>query len=107
MNLTKRQLLQLKRGREMKDNPPTMFSYLKTGKWKYLYMFLLFGCISIYAWFQKEYIVLAFVIGYSLGVFYRDFQWAVVFRRFWPISLEITNWDRVDELISENENQTT
>jgi len=45
--------------------------------------------------------------GYLFGVLYRDFQWLHVTHRFWPVSAQVTNWQRVDELIEENEQQAT
>jgi hypothetical protein len=105
MNLSESQLMQLKRGREMKENPPSMFSYLKSGRRTYLYMLFLTAGVSIVFWYWKAYGYLAFVLGYFLGVMYRDFQWSVVFRRFWPVSVEITNWQRVDDLIRENDDK--
>ena len=107
MKLTKRQLIQLKRGKEYRSNPPTVFAMFAKSKWKYLYMFLLYVGVSGYFWFNQEYVLSALFGGMLFGILYRDLKWSLVLTRFWPVSAEITNWDRVDELISEHEETET
>ena len=42
-------------------------------------------------------------IGVFLGVFMRDITWFRMTARFWPVSTVVTDWNKVDELIKENE----
>ena len=70
MKLTKRQLIQLKRSKEYRSNPPTVFAMYAKSKWKYLYMFLLYVGVSGYFWFHQEYVLSALFGGMLFGILY-------------------------------------
>ena len=102
MKLNKRQVAYLQRAIKFRDNPPTLRDVLFSGLWKYLYMLALCGGLSILL-YQFGYIVLsAFVVGYFVGVIYRDLQWVNVTNKLWPVSSEVTNWQRVEEILAQN-----
>ena len=44
-----------------------------------------------------------FVFGGLFGLLIRDFAWHRMLARFWPINDSITDWEKVDKIIDENE----
>jgi hypothetical protein len=48
-------------------------------------------------------VVAIFLGGYLLGMVVRDFQWVKSEMAVLPLTPEITNWERVEQLVRENE----
>lgn len=43
------------------------------------------------------------IMGAYVGVILRDIAWIRLTAKYWPLSDAVTNWDKVDEIIRENE----
>jgi hypothetical protein len=47
------------------------------------------------------------IAGILLGCIWRDIVWFSLTVKNWPLSKEVTNWQRVEELITENKRNET
>ena len=101
MKLTPKQQRQLEILRRFKDDPPTIGKYFRIN-WKiYLAFFVVgfigvgYGCWIGWHWFS------ALVFGMVVAATLRDLGWYRQIVRNWPLTDEVTNWNRVDELLDE------
>ena len=101
MELTKYQRKALMRSKELREKPfPVIGSVLRF--WKFY--LAAFAVVGIYAWWAasvglRE--ISAGAIGFLVGVVTRDLTWLRATARLWPINVLITNWVKVDELLSQ------
>ena len=101
MQLTDKQAKRLRVARRFRASPPKLFWYVKSYWRSYLFLSALGAfAIGIFAWAGWP-IVAGFFAGLVLGTFVRDFRWYKQFVEGWPLTNEITNWDRVDELLGD------
>ena len=99
MQLTIRQVRQPRMSRACRDKPPTVLWYVRRS-WR---AYLLLGCvcgggIAFFLWGGWP-IASGFFAGFLLAAVARDLRWYSQFVQSWPLSNEITNWNRVDELL--------
>jgi hypothetical protein len=99
MTLTASERAQLNLLRTYRDSPPTVLGYFKV-HWKST-VFICAVCAvaaTFYYWGGWS-ILSGFFIGTVFGVLTRDAGWYRKLVRTWPLSREITDWRRVDELV--------
>src|SRR6187549_2821784 len=99
MELTPAQLKQLEMSQRLRTSPPTVGWYFRTS-WR-TYAFLLLLCsigIGFFAWGGWP-ILSGFFAGVLFTAVARDLKLFAKFVEGWPLSNEITDWRRVEELI--------
>lgn len=104
MQLTKQQVEMLKRYQIHREVSPTFLAVLRRSRrwpWVVLAVCVAFGLMAVapqasprYGWF---------LLGLIVGSVYISLSTALKGIRQWPLSREIINWKRVDELVRENE----
>ena len=104
MKLTKFQLKTLKKSLDYYEKPPTFFAtlkklYLSPCGLKYL---LIFG-YSLFVWYGGWELIAAAFSGLGVGFVLKDIGYLRVSMKVWQINKEITDWDKVREIISDNE----
>jgi hypothetical protein len=103
MKLTEIQLRSLKLLQRHRSRPLTAMDFFKESWRKYaLALVLVTGAIVALA-VSGVAVLAVFLGGYLLGVLERDILWVRNEMRVLPLSSEITNWERVEQLIQENE----
>ena len=101
MQLTDKQAKKLRVARGFRTSPPTLLWYVKSHWRSYLFLAGLGAfAIGFFAWAGWP-IVSGFFAGLVLATFVRDFRWYKQFVEGWPLSNEITNWERVNELLGD------
>jgi hypothetical protein len=103
MKLNDKQLKQLRLSQQLRMQEPSIgWFFLKS--WK-SYALLISVCAlgSLYFALNDSAVLSALVAGILLGAICRDFKHVRIFLNSWPLSKEITDWKRVDDLIAENE----
>lgn len=102
MKLSTSQLKQLRALRAQRESSPTILGYLKaTWRATALLSTLCISAAAIYYW-AGWFLPGGFFVGVLFGVLVRDAGWYRRLVRNWPVSKEITDWSRVDELIDRN-----
>lgn len=100
VQLTDRQARQLRAASSFRASPPTLLWYLRSSWHIYLFLTVVGGFgFGFSAWIGRP-VASGFFAGIVLATFLRDLGWYSRFVKGWPLSNEITNWDRVDELLS-------
>lgn len=100
MQLTDAQARQLRAARGFRASPPTLRWYVRSSWRIYLLLTVVSGFgVGFSAWIGHP-VASGFFAGLVLATFLRDLGWYSQFVKGWPLSNEITNWDRVDELLS-------
>jgi hypothetical protein len=103
MKLTTLQLRSLKLLLRQKSKPLNAMDFVKEAWQKYALILAVVGGaigVSIVNGWVAVSLLLA---GYLVGIMERDFQWLKNQIRVLPLTSEITKWERVEELIRENE----
>ena len=100
MQLTDKQIKQLQMSRALRGRAPTLGWYLLTA-WRTYLLILLAGVAAIcfYLWAGWPYMA-TFFAGLLIATLLRDLKWYRQFANGWPLSDAITNWERVDELLA-------
>ena len=103
MKINKVQLKRLKASRELHGKDASAFMML-VKNWKY-YLFLgaLFSVLSYLFFIDGSIGYILFLGGAFLGAVLRDIVWFRLTEQYWPISDAVTDWEKVDEIIAENE----
>jgi hypothetical protein len=102
MNLTAIDRQQLRMVRDFRDAPPTVLHYVKTN-WKSTLLIGVLCTVAAVVYYRGGWpVVSGFFVGTLFGVITRDAGWYRKLVRSWPLSREITDWSRVDELIERN-----
>lgn len=101
MQLTVAQLRQLQKMQEYRATPPTIRTHVASNWRPYLYLLIVGGIgIAFFLWAGWP-VASALFAGMVFATFVRDLGW---FRRMiqsWPLLQEITDWNKVDELIKQ------
>ncbi len=101
MRITSFQRRALLRGKELRSQPfPIGGSMLRYWK-SYV---LVCALTAIYAggtWSMNLPAASFGALGFLLGFLARDVAWLRVTKRMWPVNVEITNWEKVDELLGQ------
>jgi hypothetical protein len=107
MNPTKLQLRSLKLMLRQKSRPLTAMDLIKES-WQNYTLTLALVTVAIAVSVLNGWTALAiFFGGYLAGIVERDFQWLRNQVKVLPLSSEITNWERVEQLVQENEPRAT
>ena len=105
MNLTKVQLRSLKLLLKQRSKPLTTTDFVRESWRQYAFALAAVG-VGIAASILIGYTAVALLLGgYILGVVERDFQWIGSYKQVAPLTSEITKWERVEQLVQENEPQ--
>ena len=100
MKLTPAQAKQLRMSQAVRVTPPTVSWYFRANWRTYAYLgVLLAGGIIFFAWYGWP-ILSGFFAGFLFAAVARDLK---LFKRFvdgWPLSNEITDWRRIEELLA-------
>ena len=100
MKLSPAQLKQLRLIQGFRINPPTVAWYFRVNWRVYAYVGVLcVGGAGFLAWGGWP-VFSGFFVGFLLAVVIRDFRFFKLFVEAWPLSREITNWTRVEELVA-------
>ena len=101
MRLTKLQRRAVLRAKELSDKPfPVGGSMLRYWK-SYLLVCALAGGYAWWTW-SIDFRAASFGgLGFLLGFLVRDIAWLRLTARMWPVTVEVTNWSKVDELLNE------
>ncbi len=103
MKISKSNLKQLKASTKYKGQSISAF-FMYRRAWKaHLINIVTFSTLTYlaYSFVSKQHAI--FVIGVLFGLLVRDFAWHRTLSKFWPVSDAVTNWEKVDEIINENE----
>ena len=106
MHLTKTQLSFLKMYQRLHADPPTALGLLWLGRRGFLSLLpaAILGVLFILTqegiWILLGY----FLVGLFLGACLRDIGRTTAVVRLWPAVEQIVHWERVDQIVDENEN---
>jgi len=103
MKLSSEQLGRLKLAQLQRFKPPKLIDILSSAWKKYLAIVALTAGSAAIFWWGGWPLIATFFLGCLFGIVTRDHQTLKIHLRFWPVSVEVTDWDRVAKLISENE----
>ena len=103
MKISKAHLIRLKKSKEMRGKSiSTISSFLSV--WKCHLITITYFSVCAFIVFHLFGATYAFfILGALLGVLLRDFAWNKLLSQFWPVSDFVTDWDKVDQLIDEND----
>jgi len=103
MKISKAHLKRLKKSKELRGKKLSTISLIKNN-WKfYLVVGSIFGIASYFQIKDGSSIFAVFLGGAFFGMILRDITWFRLTTRFWPISDAVTDWEKIDEFIEENE----
>jgi hypothetical protein len=103
MKVTEIQLASLKLLRQHRSKPLMAMDLFKESWRKYvLGLALLIVAIAVCV-LGGSTLIAVFLGGYLVGIVTRDVQWMRNEMQVLPLTSEITNWERVEQLIQENE----
>jgi hypothetical protein len=103
MKLTAYQLKALQATFQARDSGPTVTDQFVRGWKTYFALIIVGGALSAFYWWGGWPVASVFIVGFCTGALWRDITWARLRVRLWPLSKEITNWERVSDLLAENE----
>jgi len=99
MELTPKQIRQLQKLQQFRNSSPTVGEYFLMA-WKVYFVIIVVGCIGIVFSFEEDWPAASGLFaGLVLMTLQRDFRWYKHIVRSWPLTKEITDWERVDELL--------
>jgi len=101
MRLTTQQLQQLKKMREFREVSPTIARYIRLGWRAYAYLLVVGAAGIIFFLWAGWPAASTFFAGMVLATFLRDLGWYRRMVNSWPLVHEITNWQRVDEILNQ------
>jgi hypothetical protein len=99
MQLTKKQLAKLRRSVSLLTGEPTASWYFKQFWRSYLFLFVVSVSFIVYYWWQGWPLASTFIGGMLFAYFLIGFLQQRQFLKDWALSKEITDWQRIKELI--------
>jgi hypothetical protein len=99
MQLTKKQLAKLRRSISLLASEPTASWYFKQFWGSYLRLFVVAVSFIAYYWWQGLPLASTFIAGMLFASVLIGFLQQRQFLRDWALSKEITDWQRINELI--------
>jgi hypothetical protein len=99
MKLTKYELTRLRNFQRAREHPPEALAVLSRVKWLLLAIIVL---VSIAYWFLTWRWAAYFILGLGVGCLWCVCVIAFILPRLWPLTREILNWERIDQLIKEH-----
>lgn len=103
MKITEIQLRSLKLLQRHRSRPLRAMDFIQESWRKYALALALVAGASVVLALSGVSVIAVFLGGYLVGVVERDVQWVRNEMRVLPLTSEITNWERVDQLVQENE----
>ncbi len=100
MVLNEKSMKQLRRTLEYRECAPTTFRLLRYSIKAYLYLFLIYGAAVWFFYWGGWPIVSGVFVGMFVATVSRDLHWFQQQVRTWPLSSEIIDWKRVEELVA-------
>jgi hypothetical protein len=102
MKLTKLDLNRLRNSKRARERPPKA----TIAMWRLKPLWLAIIAITVLGYWTSPSRPLAyFVAGLGAGGLFCACVFAFILQRFWPLTREILNWDRIDELIKEHDGE--
>ena len=103
MQLTIQEIKALQALKDLKGKPLTFMTLLKKNRFKCVLfsLFFLYFCII----FVIHNYILALISSALLGALAREVGQGFLMIKTWPLSQQITDWNKVDELLAENKSQ--
>lgn len=103
MQLTSQHRRQLAKLRDFQQTPPTVSSLLRTNWHAYLYVSTI-GLIGIgFSLWRGWPIASGFFAGMVLATIIRDIGWYHRLVQTWPLQREVTDWNRVTQLLEQSD----
>ena len=99
MTLTASDRAQLHQLRAYRETAPTVLGYFKVAWKSTVFICALCAAAAAFYYWGGWPILSGFFAGTIFGVLTRDAGWYRKLVRTWPLSKEITDWRRVDELV--------
>ena len=100
MKLTKPDLNRLRNFKRAKERPPTAITAL----WRVKPLWLAIILLSVLGyWISPSKPVAYFTVGLGAGGLVCTCAIAFILPRFWPLTREILNWEKVEDLIREHD----
>ncbi len=100
MPLTSYQRRSLIRAREIKDGPFPIAATMARNAKSYAPVLILTGAYAWWTWDIGFPLMSAGAVGFLLGFLARDLAWFRMTARMWPVTVQVTNWTKVDELLA-------
>ena len=99
MILSKRQIKQLQMAKKHKDSPPGVSMYFRSNWRTYLVLVVVGVASTVFFSWGGWPVASGFFAGLFIAMIARDLRWFEAMVKGWPLQREITNWERVDELL--------
>ena len=100
MKLTKRELARLRNFQRARERAPTAIY----GLWRVKWLILILSVLAIVVFLIPVRLPYkCFLFGFTVGGLYSVCVFAFILPRFWPLTREVLNWDRVEELLKEHD----
>ena len=99
MQLTPRQAKKLRTAQAFRQTPPTLRWFVQASLRTYLYLLVVAGSGAVFFYWAGWPIASGVLVGFFFATIARDLRWYALLVRDWPLSREITRWERVDELL--------
>jgi polyferredoxin len=103
MKLTKLELTRLRNFQRARERPPKAVAGLWRVKWLLLAIIAL---ILIAYWLSPWPSAARFILGFGVGALWCVCVIAFILPRLWPLTREILNWERIDQLIKEHDSKS-
>ena len=100
MQLTEVQIRKLELSRTIASSTPTVGWLFRQSARTYLLLLAVMIPLGAYYWAVGVPLLSVFFAGLFIGTIARDYKWHRQFVRDWPLSREITDWGRVDDLLA-------
>jgi len=102
MKLTKLDLARLKNFRRARERAPTPLR----GLWRVRWYLLILGILAVVSfWIPVPPVFHYFVIGFITGGLFCLCVMSFLIPRLWPLTREVLNWDRIEQLIKEHDDK--
>ena len=89
-----------------KDKNPTVLGIIAYNARLYLLSLLLVSVWIGYAYLAADWFAFGWMTALVFGAFARDIGKFIKTVRFWPITREITNWDKVTSFLEKDNNKS-
>ena len=103
MKISKNHLNQLKLSKKYRGEKKSAILFYVLAWKAHLANIILFSILIYIAYKYIGFEHSIFIGGALFGLLLRDLAWRIMLAKFWPVSDAVTNWDKVDKIIEENE----
>ena len=102
MQLSDYQVRALQRSLQQRESGPSITRSFRAAWKTYLMQMVFLGGLAAFWWWGGWRAGSMLVLGILLGCIFRDAVWYSLTKKMWPLSREITDWRRVEELLAQN-----